>query len=383
MSKTKATEKKRILIVSSIDISLLRFRGKLIELLIASGYEVLLVAPCYLPETEKSLKELGATALTVSMSRSGLSLKEDYRTYKDLKRIIHERQIDIVFPYTIKPVMYSSLAARQLGVPVVALVNGLGYIFSDGSLRQKILRKFIMPAYRYSIAKNKAIVFQNSDDQHYFRENRLMDKVMNSIVVAGSGVDLVEYSWREPRCSLNLRFCFVGRLLVDKGIQLFLNAASELKKKWPETEFHVYGEIQPNSPNSLSKFQLEKAVSDGNVIFHGRVNNICEELAKMDVIVYPSWYREGVPRSLLEALAVGLVLVVADAPGCRDTIRDGENGFLVPKKNLEILVDKMAHIIANSQIVYDMSAVSRKIAEEKFDVKKVNAHLLAIIQKAC
>ena len=375
--------KNRILIVSSKDISLLRFRGKLIELLIENNYEVLVAAPSYESDVREKLSNIGAQTHEVSMSRVGLSLFEDWQTYKELKQLMSSENVDLVFPYTIKPVMYSSLAARKMSVKTVGLVNGLGYVFSGSTLKQRLLQKVIVPAYRYCVAMNHAMVFQNSDDQDYFRSSSILSKSCSTHLVAGSGVNLKEFKWREPRGSDQLRFAFVGRLLVEKGIYMFLEAAQELKKKWPEAEFHVFGEPQNDSPNSIKLPEIELLAEQGVVTYHGRCSDIAKKLGEMDVIVCPSWYREGVPRALLEALSVGLALIVADTPGCRDTVRDGENGFLVPPKNLKMLTRMMECMLDNPQRVHDMSFRSRGIAEDKYDVKKVNAQLLSVIEKVC
>ena len=374
---------KRILIVSSIDISLLRFRGKLIELLVKNGCEVFLVAPSYSLQTKNKLMQLGAVTLTVPMSRSGLSLVKDWSTYAGLKSVILENMIDLVFPYTIKPVMYASLAGRRLHVPVVGLVNGLGYVFTANSTRQRLLRRVIVPAYRYCVAKNKAMLFQNIDDQEYYLQNRLLNEGIQTSVVDGSGVDLNEFQWREPRGAFNVRFCFVGRLLVEKGIQHFVEAAAQLKRSWPEAEFHVYGEIQPDSKNSITMAELAPAIEAGTICFHGRVENIGFELGKMDVIVSPSWYREGVPRSLLEALSVGLVIIATDMPGCRETIVEGINGFFVTPRDTESLITTMVKVLEQRDKVESMSKASRRLAEKRFDVHKVNAEIVTTLEFYC
>lgn len=372
----------RVMIVSSIDISLLRFRGKLIELLIESNYEVFLVAPEYSSDTEAKLKELGAQTLRVPMSRSGMSVVHDWRTYKNLKTIMKEKSIDLVFPYTIKPVMYASLAARQLGIPVVGLVNGLGYVFTGDSMRQKLLRKIIGPVYKYSVALNKAMVFQNIDDREFYENKKLVANHTKLVVVSGSGVDLEEFKWREPRGDKNLRFGFVGRLIVEKGIFMYLEAASRIKKEWPQAEFHVFGEVQPGSPNSISMEAIQSSIDVGDIKFHGRVKNIADELRKLDVIVCPSWYREGIPRSLLEALSVGLAVIATDTPGCRETVEHNENGWLIEPKSQEQLTRAIEDAIKDSSKVEQMCYRSREKAVERFDVHIVNAQLLAVFQEA-
>ena len=371
-------EKKRILIVSSIDISLFRFRGKLIELLKSHGYEVYLVAPSYTVELERKLNDLGAVTITVPMSRSGISVKDDFRTYRYIKKVIKNNRIDLVFPYTIKPVMYSSLAGAALGVPVVGLVNGLGYMFTGNSIRQNILRAMVLPVYRRCVRKNKAMIFQNSDDLEYFKTRKLLGKKTITKVVAGSGVDLEEFAWREPRKEDNLRFCFVGRLLVENGIRQFIDVARSLKRKWPKSEFHVFGDIQPGSSNSLSKIELEEAIDSGSVVFHGRVDDIGSELAKMDVIVFPSWYREGVPRSLLEALSKGLAVVTTDTPGCREVVNNGVNGYLISPKDLDSLESALVVLLQNPALISRMSRYSREIAANRFDVHLVNKDISAV-----
>ena len=386
-SKSKDSGKKdekitRVLIVSSIDISLLRFRGNLIKLLIKNGYEVYVVAPEYGSHTREQLEQLGACTYSIPMSRSGLSFVEDWGTYRKLKGLLREKSIDLIFPYTIKPVMYSSLAGRSLSIPVVGLVNGLGYIFTGNSPRQRLLRAIVVPVYRYCVAKNRAMIFQNTDDQQYYDINRLLSFSTRTRVVSGSGIDLEQFPWREPRGEKDVRFCFVGRLLTEKGILLFMDASKELKKQYPNAEFHVYGEIQEGSPNSITMGDLQSSIDTGMIIFHGRVNDIASELRKMDVIVCPSWYREGVPRSLLEALSVGLVVITTDTPGCRETVQFGVNGWLVPPRNLGGLVEAMEFALTDIEQIVDMSKNSRSIAAQKFNDRIVNNSIFEEMGKA-
>lgn len=370
-------QKQRILIVSSIDISLLRFRGRLIELLISTGYNVYLVAPSFNKEIEVKLNELGASTLTVPMSRSGLSITEDYRTYRSIKKIICEKKIDLVFPYTIKPVMYSSLAASKLNVPVIGLVNGIGYLFTGSTLRQRLLRSLVVPVYKFCIKKNQYMVFQNPDDLQLFRDKKICAETTNLKVVAGSGVDLNQFPWRPPRKAKNLRFAFIGRLLVEKGILLYLDAAKEFSGKFENVEFHVFGEPQLESANSISLSRLQEYIEENAVVYHGRVDDIAAHLNNLDVIVFPSWYREGVPRALLEGLSCGIAIITTESPGCREAVVNGLNGILISPESISELKNAIEHMVVNPDVIRRMSYESRALAEHKFDVNIVNRNLLA------
>ncbi|WP_179345067.1 glycosyltransferase family 4 protein [Winogradskyella ursingii] len=372
--------KKRILVVGSTSTSLINFRGDFIQNLIDNNYEVFTAAGHFKEETLTTLKEdYGVTPLTYRLQRTGLNPFDDLKTISDLKKIIKKNKIDLVFPYTVKPVIYSSMAANSCGVPVISLITGLGFTFTGLTLKAKILQRVNELLYKRSIRKNKAVVFQNKDDRDLFLRRNILKDRSKIEVVSGSGVNLERFKFKEKYNKDNkVSFLLTARLIKEKGIALYINAAKVLKKQYPDAEFHVIGPAQ-TSPSAIKLEELEKHNEEGTLIWHGHQSNIVEHLTNRDVFVLPSYYREGVPRSILEALSVGLPIITTDSPGCRETVIEGENGFLIPPQRLEELVKSMKFFLEHPQKIEEMGRNSRKYAEERFDVNIINADLLRII----
>ena len=375
MTVTKSSSK-RILVIAALDISFYRFRGRMIEAMIAEGYEVIAAAPKFSDSVRRQFKSCGATLVEFPMARTGFNPIEDYKTYKALVSLIREHQIDLVFPYTTKPVVYGSMAAKKTGAKALSLITGLGYTFAVQTPKAKLMRQVVVRLYRRALASNEAVIFQNRDDMALFRSLNITPPSLDCSVVDGSGVDLKEFAWREPRGEAGLKFVFVARLIEEKGIDLFLNAAARLKSHWPEAEFHVLGSPQPGSPSAVSMDKIERLVSEGVIEYHGRRTDIVDVLAQMDVFVAPSWYREGVPRSILEALSTGLAIITTDTPGCRETVITSDNGdtngYLLPPRDGEALYDAMRELLATPHRVLQMSRLSHELAKNRFDVELIN-----------
>lgn len=373
-------DNKRILVIGSTIRSLVNFRGDLIKRLIAESYDVYTAAGDFDTDTLKMLESYGVKAiLTYNLQRTGLNPFNDLKTIFELKKLIRENNIDLIFPYTVKPVIYSSLAANMCSVPVISLITGLGFTFTGLSLKTKALQRLNEFLYKCSIRKNKVIVFQNKDDRNLFLERKILNTNNKIAVVSGSGVNINDFQFRKNENTNGITsFVIVTRLIREKGVQLFMEAAKILKVKYPKTEFHIIGEIQ-DSPSAIKIDELELLDKKGVVIFHGPQLNIAKHLSTKDVFVLPSFYREGVPRSILEALSVGLPIITTDAPGCRETVIDSENGFLIPQQNQEALIKAMSYFILNPEVLTQMGLKSRAYAEERFDVNIINSNLLKII----
>lgn len=380
INKSATSGSYKILIVSSIDVSLLRFRGKLIELLVEEGYEVFVAAPEFSESIRKMLESLGARCCEFPLNRTGMNPFQDKRSKTALREIIFANKVNLVFSYNVKPVIYGSHAARSEGVTSISLITGLGYGFSGDTVKARILGKLLTAMYRKALSSNKAVIFQNTDDQALFNKHSLVPQSAANTVVDGSGVDLQEFAWREPSKRSGLRFMFAGRLIKEKGVGLYIEAADELKKHYPEAEFFVLGDPQPGSPSSIDLDRLN-TLNDAEVLTHfNRRTDIAEFMASCDVLVLPSYYREGVPRSILEALSTGLAVITTDSTGCRETVNNGLNGILVEPKNLTSLVEAMRTLLDDPNQVEKMSYASRELAENRFDVTKVNNDILRVIR---
>ncbi|MCG2461181.1 glycosyltransferase family 4 protein [Flavobacteriaceae bacterium F89] len=369
-------QKKRILIICSASYSLTNFRGDLIKSLIDNDYEVYAAAPNFRKDVAEILKKVGAIPIEFELQRTGLNPFKDVRTIFQLKKIIKENQIDLIFPYTIKPVIYGSMAANSVKVPVISLITGLGFTFSAASQKARMLQKVTEFLYRISIRKNKVIIFQNSDDHQLFLDNGIISKDNKIDIVGGSGVNLNQFAFRvNENLSDKIRFLLIARLIEEKGVQLYLDAALYLKAKYPLAEFHVIG-APDNSPSAVKQESLDKLHKDGIIVCHGEQENIAEHLTKGDVFVLPTYYREGVPRSILEALSVGLPIITTDSPGCKETVISQVNGILIKPKNLEELVSAMGYFLTHKKEIKRMGIESRKYAEEKFDVNLINRNII-------
>ncbi|WP_111682652.1 glycosyltransferase family 4 protein [Winogradskyella tangerina] len=373
-------DKKRILIIASFDGSLIRFRGDFIKSLISNGFEVFAAAPSYADQHRKEIEEMGATPIEFNLQRTGLNPMKDMDSIKELKKIIKDHNIDLVFPYTVKPVIYGSMAANSCKVPVISLITGLGYTFTGASKKAKLLQKFNERLYKLSIRKNRVIVFQNKDDHQLLVDRKVISKDQKVAFVSGSGVNLNQFTFKEKDPKDKVSFLFIARLIKEKGVALYLEASKVLKEKYPEAEFHLIGATE-TSPSAISEEELKELHEKGTIIFHGKQKNVEEHLHKTSVFVLPSYYREGLPRTTLEACACGNPIITTDSVGCRESVKEGYNGFLIEPKNLEALVKAMEYFILNPQKVKEMGKNSRTYAEERFDVNIINRDLVNIINQ--
>ncbi|MEW4924513.1 glycosyltransferase family 4 protein [Algibacter sp. 2305UL17-15] len=371
--------KKRILVLSSLDHSLINFRGDFIKSLVKEGYKVYAGAPEFGEQKLKELKALGAIPVSYYLQRTGLNPFNDLKTIFNLKKIIKENNIDLVYSYTVKPVIYGSIAANMNKTPVVSLITGLGFAFTGLTFKARTLQRLNEFLYKLSIRKNKTIIFQNSDDYQLFLDRKIISKHQKVGFVGGSGVNLEQFKTRVNENSTDvISFIIVSRLIKEKGIELYLNAAQTLKVKYPKAEFHVIGAPE-NSPSAVDSKKLNMLNDDGTIVYHGPQNNIPQHLYKRDIFVLPTYYREGVPRSILEALSVGLPVITTNTPGCKETVINKKNGFLIEPQNLDKLIEAMEYFLINKESIKEMGINSRNYAKEKFDVNIINKNLLKMI----
>lgn len=373
----------RIMVLASLAPSLIYFRGDLIKALIAQNFTVYAAAPNMDAETTKALQSYGAKPVEVVMQRTGMNPLKDIKTVFSIKKVLKENQIDILFPYTIKPVIYGSIAARSLNIPTFSLITGLGYTFSATSFKSKVLQKFSQFLYRKALSKNKVVIFQNTDDHQLFIEKKVMTKSQPFAIVSGSGVNLDIYKFRrKPNTGEKIIFVFVARLIREKGINLFLEAAKHLKMKYENAEFHIFGGLALNSPSGIKEKVLNDYNNKGYIVYHGNQPNIQDYLMNSDVFVLPTFYREGIPRSSLEALSIGMPIIITDSPGCRETVIKDENGILIETQNLDALINAMEFFIKNPNTIEKMGLKSRDYAEKRFDVKIINNDLITLIKNS-
>ncbi|WP_179354440.1 glycosyltransferase family 4 protein [Winogradskyella vidalii] len=372
--------KKKILLIASYDGSLIRFRGDFIKYLIKSGFDVFATAPSFTEKNSELIKAMGATPIEFNLQRTGLNPLKDIKSIQELKSIMKSNKIDLVFPYTVKPVIYGSMAANSCKIPVISLITGLGYAFTGLTAKARLLQRFNETLYKLSIRKNKVIVFQNKDDYQLFLDRKVISKQQKVDFVSGSGINLTQFSFKEKKASDKVSFLLVARLIKEKGIALYMDAAKILKAKYPNAEFHLIGAPE-TSPSAISEDELNLLHKEGVIIFHGKQSNIEDHLHQRDIFVLPSYYREGLPRTTLEACACGNPIITTDSVGCRESVKEGVNGFLIEPQNLEALVKPMEYFITHPEKIKEMGIKSRAYAEERFDVNIINNDLTNLIKK--
>jgi glycosyltransferase involved in cell wall biosynthesis len=254
------------------------------------------------------------------------------------------------------------------------LVTGLGYAFTgEASGKRGLLRKLIQKLYRFGLSKGHKVFFQNPDDQALFRQLDLLPVDIPSCVVNGSGVDVADYSVAPLRDEPS--FLLIARLLGDKGVREYANAARKVKLQHPQVSFKLVGWIDDN-PDAIGQHELDEWVNSGTLEFLGKLTDVRPAIAGSNVYVLPS-YREGTPRTVLEAMAMGRPVITTDAPGCRETVVDGDNGFLVSVQSVDELVSAIIRFIEEPELTARMGQRSRQIAEETYDVHKVNEFMLS------
>lgn len=319
-----------------------------------------------------SLEAFGVKVHDIPLARTGTNPLADLKLLWHLRGLCQGVRPDVFFGYTIKPVIYGTIAAWMAGVPRrFALVTGLGYAFTGN--RQGIVKRVASGLYRLALGRTHMVFFQNPDDEGLFRELGIAPAAIPSVVVNGSGVDVGTFPVTQLPGSPPV-FLLIGRLLGDKGVREFAAAARQVKALYPEVRFQAVGWVDSN-PDAIAQSELDAWVADGALEYLGKLDDVRPAIAASTVYVLPS-YREGTPRTVLEAMAMGRPIITTDAPGCRETVIDGDNGFLVPVQSVEALVEAMLKFIKDPALAPRMGRRSRQIAEDKYDVHKVNAVML-------
>jgi glycosyltransferase involved in cell wall biosynthesis len=366
----------KIAIISKQAFSLRNFRGPMMAEIISRGHEVIAFAPDFNETNRADLMAMGVQPVDYHISQSGLNpLKELLGIFK-LLILLRSHKPDISFVYFLKPLVIGTIAAWLAGVPHrFGLVEGLGYAFTTHSgteVRRRIAKRLVINGLRLATARLHKIIFLNSEDLGDFLRLGLATSSQTEML-GPIGVDLSEWSVA-PLPQTPVTFIFVARLLRDKGIGEFVAAARILRSENPELRFIVLGDIDGN-PSAITRSEMDAWVDEGVIEWPGHVD-VKPWLAKAHVFVLPSYYREGVPRSTQEAMAMGRAVITTDAPGCRETVDEGINGFLVPVRDPQAVASVMRRFVERPETVAIMGAASRQIAVERFSVQAQNEKLL-------
>ena len=371
----EGSRRPRFLLVAGLAESLLGFRAPLIAALQAEGLQLHVAAPG-LPaghELRVLLEQQGLVVHSIPLQRTGSNPVADLRSLFFLIRLMRRIRPHWVLGYTVKPVIYGSLAARLAGVSRrFALITGLGYAFQNEQ-REGRLQGLVQHLYALALGRVHMVFFQNPDDEALFRRRGILRAAVPSCVVNGSGVDIAAFdvAGLPPGPP---HFLLIARLLGGKGVREYAQAARRIHESHPEICFSMAGWIDTN-PDAIAQHELDAWVADGTLNYLGRLSDVRPALAASSVFVLPS-YREGTPRTVLEAMAMGRPVITTDAPGCRETVVAGDNGILVPVRSVDALEQAMRSFIEDPALVQRMGRRARRLAEEKYDVRKVNAVML-------
>jgi glycosyltransferase involved in cell wall biosynthesis len=368
----------KILVVGAYSPSLVKFRGPLLTSLVGAGCEVYAAASGMTDDIQDELRNLSIVPHEIPFSRTGLNPISDLKSLFHFWRLLVRLKPDLVLTYTIKPNIWGAFAAHLAGVQSIALVTGLGYAFTktgNVSFKHKLTGRVAQFLYRRATNLNLRVIFQNPDDQRDFIASGCISDVEKLRIVNGSGVDLDYY--RQAQLPATPDFLMISRFIGAKGVREYALAALEVKQTHPLARFRLIGFFD-DGPDSIPPSEL-KEWTEGGVECLGASDDVRPHLANCRVFVLPS-YREGTPRTVLEAMATGRPILTTNVPGCRETVSDGVNGFLVPVRDHEALADRMRWMIDNPVECERMGDQSLCLVREKYDVDKVNRAMLQHLQ---
>jgi glycosyltransferase involved in cell wall biosynthesis len=369
---------KKIAIISNTSWYLYNFRSNLIKSLIAKGYEVISIAP--FDEYSVRLEELGCKYYQINIDSKSKNPLTDIGITLNFIKIFHKLKPNILLNYTAKPNIYATVVGYYLGISSINNIAGLGSGFVAESLTTKILRVL----YRFSQKKASSVFFQNQDDFSEFVNNKMVDPNKCSIL-PGSGVDLIRFEATPVPTIQNNKFVFllISRMLYSKGIELLYSAAKKIYENGNlNISIQLLGEVGINNSDAIPASHIQQWVKEPFIEYLGMTDDVRPFVEKSHCIILPSFYREGTPRSILEGLAMGRPIITTDMPGCRTTVIDGENGYIVPSQDVDSLEEKMKQIMKlDYSDLTRMGVRSRQLAEDKFDEKIVIQKYIEAIKK--
>ena len=364
----------RVLVLGSFADSLILFRGLLLAEMVQRGHQVFACAPDASIETRGALSGMGVVYCDIDLKRTGMNPVKDVQTIMELVRLCKRIRPDVFLGYTIKPVLYGSLAARFAGVPgCYSMIEGLGFTFMGTGFKSRMLGVVTRKLYRLALRFNSKVFFLNPDNLKVFLDQQLLQDHQQAVMLNGIGVDLEHFS--PAPFPDQLSFLLIARLLKDKGIREYAAAACKIRKKYPQVVFRLVGWIDGDNPDTISERDLESWIAAGDIEYIGRLSDVRPAIRDSSVYVLPS-YHEGTPVSVLEAMSMGRPVITTDAPGCRETIQHEKNGLMIPVADVTALVEAMDYFIRNPDDIQKFGRVSRFIARQKYDVHKVNAIML-------
>ena len=366
----------KIVVLSCHTHSLFWFRMDMMKQLIAQGHQVTAIGQE--PETgwAEKFQKNGIEYRQIQIERNGINPLHDLSALRDVKRKLKAIMPQKIFCYQAKTVIYGCLAAHSLGITeIYPLIAGLGSVFRGKGVKKSLIKLIMKMGYRQALQYSRKVMFQNKDDLSCFVDQGIIEREKTEII-HGSGVDIDKFQVTElPE---KPSFLLIARLIRDKGVMEYLNACKLIKQRHPGITCMLVGPYDTN-PSAITPAELKPFLLDATIEYFGEQNDVRAYLNRSSVFVLPS-YHEGTPKTVLEAMASGRAVITTDAPGCRETVRDGYNGFLVPVGNVEALVKRMEQFIETPSLAERMGRQGRKIAEEKYDVNKVNKAIFEIME---
>ena len=359
----------KILVLANNDVGLYNFRKELLQALLNKGYSVYISLPY--DDRVDELVNMGCIFEQTDVSRHGTNPITDLKLCHTYIRLIKKIKPDIVFSYTIKPNIYGGLACKHLKIPYVVNITGLGTAVENGGM----LQKFIVAMYKIALNKAQKIFFQNKENMNFFTNKKIA--MGRYDLLPGSGVNLNKFIYSEYPIKDTIEFAFVSRIMKEKGIDQYLDAAKAIRSKYPNTVFHVCGFCEQEYESVLN--DLNKS---GIIIYHGMVSDVKGMMQKMHCIVHPTYYPEGLSNVLLEASACGRPIITTDRSGCREVIEDGKNGYICKQQDSNDLINKIDKFInLTFEQRRDMGIYGRKKVEKEFDRQIVVDKYMEEIEK--
>ncbi len=371
---------KHILFIAADADSLINFRLPLIKKILSRGHLVSVASPINKSSKflQKELQDIGVSFHIFKVSRTGLNLFKNFKSLLEIYKIIKITNPNIIISYMAKPVIYTGLVLKIFKkISYYPMITGIGYgLYEKKSFKHMILKLLIKNLYYFSLKSAKKIIFQNADDQTLFRKFKIIDKYKISEIVNGSGIDLKAYPFSKlPKKPI---FLMVARLLIDKGVREYVEAAKIVRLQYPNVIFQLAGNLDEN-PASIHLKELEKWIHQGDILYLGKCKSVHLILQNCKFFVLPS-YREGTPRSTLEALSTGRPVITTNVPGCRETVTHGKNGLIIPVKDTLALSKAMIKLInTKDEQIKKMARESFNIAKDKYEVSKVNQKMIQIM----
>ena len=364
---------KKLLFIVNVDWFFVSHRLPIAKKAIEEGFEVHLA--CDVTDKLEEIIEAGITVHIIPFSRSGVNFFKEVLTFIDLAKVVRSVSPNIIHGISSKGVVFAGMISQFFRTErLIASISGLGYVFVDKSFRARALRWLVTFLYRMALRSANSVIFQNKDDQTIFFKHKIASS-QNSTLIRGSGVDLDNFYYT-PEPTGDLVVMFVARLLKDKGIIEFSEAAKVIRKRM-DARFVVVGDLDPHNPNSLSTLELNNLIKTKHIEYWGFSDDVNQVMPLSHIIVLPS-YREGLPKTLIEASACGRPVVTTDVPGCRDAIIPDVTGLLVQAKDITGLVEAIENLLNNKQRRLSFGNAGRKLAEEHFDINGVVAKHVSI-----